>query len=258
MRNTPRHPARRDVASDVGSGIAIPAAAPIAVTSGVRVRKPSRAKRTRRRGHARADVILFLAANPQGSHLLRLSEECAAIQRELRMTRHRDDVRFESRWAVSVDDLMRHLIELDPAVIHFSGHGGGGACLMLQDEAGQPQPVSARALALIILAAARNARVVVLNACDSAAQAEVLVAVVDCVVSMDGAIGDDAARAFAIRFYGAIGNGRSIDNAVAHGVAALAAKQQPDEVLPRCLTRGGVDAGDVFVGRASARRGARP
>jgi hypothetical protein len=79
-------------------------------------------------------VILFLAANPHGSSERKLSEACAEIQRELKMTPNRDDFRFESRWAVGIDELMRHLTELDPTVIHFSGHGGGSAGLMFQDE----------------------------------------------------------------------------------------------------------------------------
>jgi len=192
-------------------------------------------------------VILFLAANPRGSNPLKLGEECAEIQRELKMTPNRDDFHFESRWAVGIDELMRHLTELDPTVIHFSGHGGGSSGLMFQDEQSQPQPVSGRALAMMVDAAARNARVVVLNACYSTEQANMLRAKVDCIVGMDGAIGDDAARAFAIRFYGALGNRRSIGNAVAHGIAALAAKQLPDEVLPRCLTRDGIDANKVLL-----------
>jgi len=48
------------------------------------------------RTHAK-HVILFLAANPEGTNPL-----------------HRDDFRFESRWAVGIDELMRHLMELDP------------------------------------------------------------------------------------------------------------------------------------------------
>jgi hypothetical protein len=192
------------------------------------------------------NVILFLSANPRSSNPLCLAEECAEIQRELKMTPHRDDFQFESRWAVGIDELMRHLNELVPTVIHFSGHGDQGR-LLLQDEQGHPQSVSGRALALMIDAAGRDARVVVLNACYSTAQAEVLRTKVDCVVGMDGAIGDDAARAFAIRFYGALGSRRSIGNAVDQGVAALAAKQLPDEVLPRCVTREGVDKYQVVL-----------
>src|SRR5262249_37760694 len=42
-------------------------------------------------------TILFLAANPAGTDRLALDEECAAIERELRMTPARDDFEFGSR-----------------------------------------------------------------------------------------------------------------------------------------------------------------
>lgn len=206
-----------------------------------------KAKRSHRRTHDRRQVILFLAANHDLGTSLRLSEECAEIHRELKMSLNRDAFRFESRWAVSIDELMRHLMELDPTVVHFSGHGSGSEGLILRDEEGRPQPILGPGLAMMLEAAGRNVRVLVLNACYSAAQARVLSSKIDCVVGMDGAIGDRAARAFAIRFYGALGNGRSIGNAVAHGVAALAARQLPDEVLPRCLTRPGIDPHELVL-----------
>lgn len=193
-------------------------------------------------------VILFLAANPHGSHSLKLAEECAEIERELKLAPHRDDFRFVSRWAVGIDELIRHLNELDPTVIHFSGHGGGSAGLILQDERGQPQLVSGRALAMMVASAAMHARVAVLNACYSTEQAEALLSELDCVVGMDGAIGDDAARVFAIRFYGALGNRRSVGNAVDQAVAALAARQLPDELLPRCLARDDIDPRQILLG----------
>lgn len=206
-----------------------------------------KSRRSLHRTRDRRHVILFLAANHHLGTPLRHSEECAEIQRELRMSPHRDVFRFESRWAVSIDELMRQLTELDPTVIHFSGHGSRSGDLILQDEQGQPQPISGRALAMMVNAASRKLRILVLNACYSTTQAQMLGSQIDCVIGMDGAIGDHAARAFAIRFYGALGNGRSIGNAVAHGVAALAAKQLPDEALPRCLTRPGVDANEVVL-----------
>jgi len=64
-------------------------------------------------------------------------------------------------------------------------------------------------------------RVVVLNACYSSAQAEALLAYVDCVVGMRSAIDDHAARNFAIGFYGALGDGESVATALAQGGAAI-------------------------------------
>ncbi|HEX2687179.1 MAG TPA: CHAT domain-containing protein [Kofleriaceae bacterium] len=220
-------------------------------------------------------VILFLSANPSDTSRLALDEECAAIKRELRMTAHRDDFEFRSAWAVTVDEMARHLIEWQPTIVHFSGHGVGSAPALtrtsatyrdvavpaagsvksgiyLQGEQGGSQLVTARALAMMIKSAAASARVVVLNACYSELQADALCSGVDCVVGMTGAIRDDAARSFAVGFYRALGDRRSVANAVEHAVATLAAKQHLDEHLPRCRTREGVDAHQVVLGGLTA------
>lgn len=214
-------------------------------------------------------MILFLAANPSGTTRLALDEECAAIERELRMTPGRDDFDFRSKWAVSIDEMMRYLNEWRPLIIHFSGHGGSsagirihdnqhplcpqrdievvrGTGIYLQDDR-RSQHVTGRALTQMIASAAPSARVVVLNACSSDAVAESLRDAVDCVVSMNGAVDDDAARSFAVGFYRALGNCRSVGNAVAQAVATLAAKQLPDEHLPVCRTRDGVSADQIFL-----------
>lgn len=230
-------------------------------------RKPQIGRRTRGASRRR-NTILFLASNPITASRLAFDEECAAIERELRMTAGRDEFDFRSKWAVTPDEMMRHFNELQPTVIHFCGHGRSGTTegppasfrsvrvtcgdevssgLYLQDEHGNPQLVTARALKMMIKAAAASARVVVLNACYSWLQADALRAVVDCVVGMTGAIRDDAARSFAVGFYRALGNRRSIGNAVEQAIATLAAKQLPEEPLPHCRTRRGIDAMQVFL-----------
>jgi hypothetical protein len=70
--------------------------------------------------------------------------------------------------------------------------------------------------------------------------------VVECVVGMDGALGDAAARSFAVAFYRALGNRRSVGNAVDQAVATLAAKQRPDD-LPTCRTRDGHSADQIYL-----------
>lgn len=256
------------VAGNVGGAIWCPEASPnLSVSS----RRSRSARRTcSRRRPASRHIILFLAANPKGTTRLALDEECAAIEHELRMTLGRDDFDFRSKWAVSVDEMMRHLNEWQPTVVHVSGHGSGSAGIHFDDGQHQPSPphrdvevargvgihlqderrsqyVSERALAQMIASAAPSTRVVVLNACFSNAAAESLRNVVDCVVGMDGAIGDDAARSFAVGFYRALGNRRSIGNAIAQVVATLAAKQLPDEHRPVCRTRDGVSADQLFL-----------
>lgn len=193
-------------------------------------------------------VILFLSANPSRSSGRALDEECAAIERELRMASHRDALEFHSKWAVTVDDMMRHLGELKPTIIHFSGDSadaGGG--IHLQGDRDAAQLVTGRALTMMIRSAAASARVVVLNACYSEPQADAVRSVVDCVVGMAGTIGNAAARSFAVAFYRALGNGSSVGNAVDQAVAVLAAKGMPEEVMPRCVTRDGIDQYQVTL-----------
>ncbi|HEY0988618.1 MAG TPA: TIR domain-containing protein [Kofleriaceae bacterium] len=184
-------------------------------------------------------MILFLAANPADTRPRALDEECAAIERELKLTAARDDFEFRSKWAVTVDELMRHLLDLQPAIIHFSGHGNARG-LLLEGDDGRSQLVAPTALSKMIKSTAASARVAVLSACYSDAQAEALRDVVGCAIGMRGTISDDAARSFAVGFYRALGYRCSVGNAYEQAVATLAAKGLSD-AEPRCLVRAGID-----------------
>lgn len=72
------------------------------------------------------------------------------------------------------------------------------------------------------------------------------------------AIGDAAARSFAAAFYRALGNRRSVGNAVEQAIAVLVAEQIPDEHLPCCRTRNGVDAAQMYLSEPSIARPASP
>ncbi len=235
-------------------------------------------------------LILFLAANPASTPVLAIDEECRAIEHELRLTEARDVFDFRSKWAVDVDELMRHLNQLQPTVIHISGHGEGAArhiapanrgtpadrgvpisfraahreiglpagapseaSIQLHGEGGNHQDVGARALAEMIRTAAPSVRLVVLNACFSDDAAEALTRVVDCVVGMRGSITDTASRTFSIGFYRALGHQRSVGNAVAQANAVLAALQPADADLPVCRTRPGIDPDRIYLPRLPPR-----
>jgi hypothetical protein len=107
-------------------------------------------------------LILLLPADPMATDRLALEEERAAIVHEMqRSDRDVFDLRVE--WASSIDDLMRHLLDYEPTVIHFSGHDGGRAGLTFDND-GIAQRLSPHVLSRI-LEAAPSTRLVVLNAC---------------------------------------------------------------------------------------------
>jgi hypothetical protein len=59
---------------------------------------------------------------------------------------------------------------------------------------------------------------------------------------MRGSIGDDAARSFAIGFYGGLGDRESVAAAYKQGCAAIRLEGLPNADLPQLETRSGVDA----------------
>lgn len=222
----------------------------------------------------RKHTILFLAANPVGTDSLALDREARAIQAELERSGFRDSFEFVTRWAAEPLDLLRELRKLKPTVVHFSGHGGarhtrpgtnhgprrGGLPqdsapasanpaeesvqegLFFADPNGRPQFVSTEAVQATFGAAGSTVKLVVLSACFSAVQAKALLAHVDCVVGMRGAILDDAARSFAIGFYGGLGERESTAAAYQQGCAAISLQGLPDAHLPQLLVRDGVKA----------------
>jgi hypothetical protein len=219
-------------------------------------------------------TILFLAANPGGTDRWALDREARAIQMELERSGYRDRFKFETRWAAEALDLLRDLRRLKPTVVHFSGHCGrvavgstgsattphpvvAGALdsdptelrhgVYFQGADGCPQLVPTQALEDVFDAAGASVKVVVLNACYSETQAEALVTRVDCVVGMGGPIREEAARNFAIGFYGALGECESVATAYKQGRAAISLEGLRGADAPRLKIREGVDAGQLVL-----------
>ena len=181
-------------------------------------------------------TILFLASNPTDTGKLRLDKEIREIDEGLRRSSHRDFFKLEQRHAVRPGDLSRAMLDFEPQIIHFSGHGvlldapapdaddtramgrrreetepedySGG--IVLQDDRGNMKIVSAQALGGLFGLFANKIKCVVLNACYSEAQADEIIKHVPYVIGMNTAIPDNTAIAFATGFYDALGDGKDI------------------------------------------------
>src|SRR5260370_25335238 len=73
--------------------------------------------------------ILSLAAKPKDSSKLRLDEEIREIHAKIRVAEFRDAFDLVSRWAVRPLDLLQAFNEVQPHIVHFSGHGSRKATL---------------------------------------------------------------------------------------------------------------------------------
>ncbi len=166
--------------------------------------------------------ILVLAANPKNTARLRLEEEEREIDEGLRRSRHRDQFELISKWAVRERDFYRHMLDVQPQIVHFSGHGGGEKGIVLEDQTGKAELLPTEQLTeLFKLFAGEGLECVVLNACYSDVQAEAIHQHVPYVIGMNQAIGDQSAISFAVAFYDALGAGRTVEFAYKLGCVEL-------------------------------------
>lgn len=172
--------------------------------------------------------ILFLAANPHSGRLA-LDREYREVDAALRSAGLRDQVELVSAWAVRARDLQSALLRHQPTIVHFSGHGARGDGIVLADDG---ITVPGEALARLFKAIGRDVRLVVLNACWSAEQAEAIAAVVGSVVGLRHAVADEAAIEFAQSLYEALAYGRVLQDAFDVAVARLALMNLAGGLVP--------------------------
>lgn len=177
-------------------------------------------------------TILFLASSPINAARLRLDVEMREIDNGLRLAQQRDRFVIEQRWAVRTDDLRRALLDLNPEIVHFCGHGAGAGGLVLENDAGQAKLASTEALARLFKLFTNPVRCVVLNACYSKVQADVICQHIDYVVGMSDAVSDAAAIKFAVGFYDALVRERSYEDAFDFGCNAIELENLPEELTP--------------------------
>jgi hypothetical protein len=185
--------------------------------------------------------ILFLAANPVTTSQLQLTREAREIEERIGVGKPRDAIELVPRWAVRAKDLHRALLEEEPQVVHFSGHGLRREQLVLEGSDEAAMRVEKGALVELIRILKGNIRLVVLNACFSEPVAMALVEHVDCAIGMDRPIGDEAAIAFAAAFYQALGFGKSVSTAFQLGCNEMKLLGIAEDQTPQLKVKEGVD-----------------
>ncbi|NJL40513.1 MAG: CHAT domain-containing protein [Leptolyngbyaceae cyanobacterium SM1_4_3] len=167
-------------------------------------------------------TVLFLAANPKQTVRLRLDEELREIDEGLRRANKRQQFKLEPKGAIRLRDFYRAILDSNPQIIHFSGHGEGQEGIILEDETGHPLFVEAIQLAgWFEVLAGEGVECVLLNACYSKEQAEAICQYVPYVIGMNQSITDKAAIDFAVGFYDALGSGKDIEFAFKLGRSQL-------------------------------------
>ncbi|MEH2043684.1 CHAT domain-containing protein [Nostoc sp.] len=181
--------------------------------------------------------ILILSANPINTNRLRLDEEVREIRAALSRAISREEFELINTGAVRIDDLRRALLDNEPQVVHFSGHGAGTDGILLENISGEAQLVSTESLSNLFKLFKDKVECVLLNACYSETQAETIYHHIDCVIGMEHAITDKAAINFSLAFYDALGAGRSYAESFEFGRNNIDLHTIPESSTPKIKIR---------------------
>lgn len=163
--------------------------------------------------------VLLIFANPRQEYDLRLGSEDRIIHEAIRLGKYRDAIALTPCHAATRHDLRRALLNDAFQVVHISGHGTDDG-LILEDEYGKSNVVPPDILAEIFAAHSPPVQCVILNACYSALQGELIARAVPFTIAMAGLLNDAAAKEFSRGFYDAIGAGKPYDFAYGEGCRA--------------------------------------
>ncbi len=105
---------------------------------------------------------------------MRLGKEVSETEQILQRTDQGHQFKVIPKFAIDDRELRLQLLNENPQVVHFSGHGEGEAELILEHDSGKGQWASTAALAGLFQQSTQQIECVVLNACYSQVQAEAI------------------------------------------------------------------------------------
>jgi hypothetical protein len=164
--------------------------------------------------------ILILSANPKNTGRLRLDEEVREIKEALRRSKNWDQLKIETVFALRLRDLRRSLLDHEPEIVHFTGHGTTKG-LVLEGPLGFSTTISSKALSQLFKLFSQQVECVILSACYSLKQVNTINKYIPYVIGMRKEIQAKAAIEFAVGFYDALGAGRPVKDAFQFGCQAI-------------------------------------
>lgn len=182
-------------------------------------------------------VILYTSADTADQPRLRLSEEYHAINLELLRSKFRDDFELVPCFSSRISDLQRLLLEKEPYIVHFSGHGKCIGICMVADESGVTQVIKNEPLGRLFKLFSNSVECVFLNSCHSSNQSQAIGKFINNVVCMSNAILDETAIKFASAFYMSLGGGKDIPFSFEFAKNAIDLHGCSDKDLPMLLER---------------------
>jgi CHAT domain-containing protein len=175
-------------------------------------------------GERDQNILLFVAGDRGGTqrNQIQIPREFASIDEALRASQFREAFALASPILAATRQTIVEAYKHRPVIIHFAGHGDQRSLSFILDQGVvvTETQVFADQLSAILRHFPRPVRLCVLNTCNSASIAQHLVdaGVVEAAIGWPGTLADATAIAFSRAFYGCIGDGLTLSQAI--GLAA--------------------------------------
>lgn len=221
-----------------------------AVSFVTRVDSGKSISRARRRNRPGIKVkIALLVTNPDRRASLQTGIEARDIDAAIKLGGRGTEVDLQVFLAPTFDTLIDALNSYLPDILHFSGHGGGGALLFDNERPGDDggTVLDFDMVARLLATTSRAPKLLVLVACDTTDGAERFLDVVPSVIAMKDSIDDEAACEFSARFYRSLSSGASIRNALSQAKAVLGFRGYADADLPQLIEKNRSAGDRVFL-----------
>jgi formylglycine-generating enzyme required for sulfatase activity len=178
-------------------------------------------------------TILILSANPSTTRRLRFDREISDSEESILRSKYRHQFNIQSRLAVGFREIRRAPLDHTPDIVHFIGHGTKKG-LMVEGGMGAAESVSSEVISDLFELFSDHVKCVILSACYSEPQADAISQHIDYVIGIRSKIKGEAAIAFAVGFYDALGASRTVEDAFKFGRNAIQQKfpKLPEHLLP--------------------------
>lgn len=175
--------------------------------------------------------ILFIASSPEDQSILNPGMEQRRIEEALQLSSLGDQFETIFKHGAKLDTLTRELLQNNPQIVHFSGHAHAKG-IGLETDAGATNVIPNDAIERLFTLYKDVIKIVVLSACYSSAQAEIISRLGIYVVGMNDEVNVTAAIEFSKGFYQAIGEGKQIEHAFAFGMVHLTSYDTAHQSIP--------------------------
>lgn len=175
--------------------------------------------------------ILFIASSPNDQSILNAGMEQRLIEEALQLSTQRDTFEISFKHGAKLATLTRELMQFEPQILHFTGHGDISGIAMEEDN-GSTILVPNSSLERLFKLFKGKINCVILSSCYSSNQAEIISQQNMYVIGMNDTVGVVAATEFSKGFYQALGEGKSVYDSFNFGLVHLTTSDENQQDIP--------------------------